>query len=837
MIYTGRQLREISFPLGGIGTGSIGLAGNGRLTDFEIFNRPNKGSVNGFSHIAVRAVTHGKCVPRVLSGDYEGCFTGQTGYNFGYGVPSTTMAGFPHFRDVEFRGEFPYAFLRFGEGDFPSDVRLKAFSPFIPLSEDDSSLPVAVFEVNITNTLSERTRFAASFSFKNPYGKDGVNRAVSTAEAGGPGVCFESALPGDDTAYGNICLACDDQGAQVQTAWYRGGWNDSITTFWNEFSSGRALSARSYPDGKSDHATVMSEFDLDAGESRSVRFVLSWYNPNCYNYWSPLKDENGRDVTWKNHYATRFESARAVSGEVLRRMDELDGRTMAFHDALFASTVDPCVLDAAASSLSVLRSATVMRLEDGSFYGFEGESEHGGSCEGTCQHVWNYAYALPFLFPRLERSMRDLEYKYSTDEHGHMEFRLKLPLGRAFTPFRACVDGQMGAVIKTYREWKLSGDTEWLRSVFPKSMSALEYAVSPFNPDGWDADADGVLEGRQHHTLDMELFGPSAWLEGFYLLALDCGRAMAEALGYADKAALYKRLYESGRKFLNEELFNGEYFCQKIDLTDKALLTRYGAENYWNDEAGEIKYQIAGGSSIDQMCAQWHADILGLSRPFDKDKTDTALRNMMKYNFMPSVRYFANPWRLFCLNDESGTLICAYPEGTEKPKIPVPYCEETMHGFEYQFAGLLIAEGFLKDGLRVVKAVRDRYDGTLRNPYNEIECGSNYARSMAAWALLPILSGFSFDLVNGYIGFDPKTDGDFRCVWSLGTAWGSYARTQSKSVIEIAEGTLALACVGIKDTQKVKKFLLDGREIPFTARENALCFERQTAQKRIELVM
>ena len=81
-------------------------------------------------------MTHGKCVPRVLSGDYEGCFTGQTGYNFGYGVPSTTMAGFPHFRDVEFRGEFPYAFLRFGEGDFPSDVRLKAFSPFIPLSED-----------------------------------------------------------------------------------------------------------------------------------------------------------------------------------------------------------------------------------------------------------------------------------------------------------------------------------------------------------------------------------------------------------------------------------------------------------------------------------------------------------------------------------------------------------------------------------------------------------------------------------------------------------------------------------------------------------------------------
>ena len=47
--YEGPRTRAISFPLGGIGTGCIGLSGTGRLVDWEIFNRPNKNGHNGFS--------------------------------------------------------------------------------------------------------------------------------------------------------------------------------------------------------------------------------------------------------------------------------------------------------------------------------------------------------------------------------------------------------------------------------------------------------------------------------------------------------------------------------------------------------------------------------------------------------------------------------------------------------------------------------------------------------------------------------------------------------------------------------------------------------------------
>ncbi|MEM3173520.1 MAG: GH116 family glycosyl-hydrolase, partial [Candidatus Bathyarchaeia archaeon] len=76
--YRGDRTREISFPIGGIGTGSIGLAGNGRLIDWEIFNRPNKGSVNGFSHFAIKAEHEGKILDaRVLNSDLPPPYTGE----------------------------------------------------------------------------------------------------------------------------------------------------------------------------------------------------------------------------------------------------------------------------------------------------------------------------------------------------------------------------------------------------------------------------------------------------------------------------------------------------------------------------------------------------------------------------------------------------------------------------------------------------------------------------------------------------------------------------------------------------------------------------------------
>lgn len=250
------------------------------------------------------------------------------------------------------------------------------------------------------------------------------------------------------------------------------------------------------------------------------------------------------------------------------------------------------------------------------------------------------------------------------------------------------------------------------------------------------------------------------------------------------------------------------------------------SESYWNNEANQIKYQIADGSSVDQMLAQWHADIIGLGEIFDREQIFSALSEMMKNNFKPNMRYVVNPWRVFSLNDEAGTLICDYPDGVEKPEIPLPYSEETMTGFEYSFAGLLCAHGKTDDGLKVVKAIRDRFDGEKRNPWNEFECGSNYARSMANFALIPILSGFEFDMPKHHIGFCPYITDKFKSIWSLADAWGVFELDGDTVKVNVYEGELCLKSLGLSFCQNISSIKIDGKAVDFTFKDGTVYFEK-----------
>ena len=802
--YTGSKTKEISFPLGGIGTGCIGLGGNGRLKDWEIFNRPAKGSMNGFSHFAVKVSKGNNLVDaRILNGDlndtsFVGQYEKKTYSGYGFGPSSFTMAGFPHFQDCTFQGEFPLAKLTFADPHFPGKVVLNAFNPLIPLNDKDSSIPAAFFEIIFQNPTNEELNYTASFTVQNPF-MQSVNHAV-----GKKGILMEQTkYQPEETGYGQLCVMTDASNTQLQQYWYRGRWFDGLETYWRNFTECEALPERNYQQpGSQDHCSLCAMLTIPPGDSKSCRFVLSWNIPNNYNYWNP-EIINGKDVTWKNYYAVLFPDAVSSAAYSLSEYNRLLKQTKAFHEALFSSTLPPQVLDAASANLSTLKGPSVLRLTDGTFYGWEGVHEEQGSCEGTTTHVWNYAYALPFLFPALERTIRDSDFQYNKDENGRMQFRMNLPLGRERFTRRACVDGQMGGIIKTYREWKLCGDDQWLRNLWPSVKQSLEYAWSEKNEDAWDRNHDGILEGRQHHTLDMELFGPSSWLQGFYLAALAAAAEMAEYL--KDPGAKeYRSLFQQGKQWTDKHLFNGSYYMQQIDLSDKNILERFGEEaiqSYWNEEAKEIKYQIGEGCEIDQVLAQWHANLCGLGEIFDAKQLKKALHSLYQNNYKFSMREYYNPCRLFCINDESGTVICDYPIGSKKPAIPVPYCQETMHGFEYALAGLMISEGMIEEGLTIISAVRDRYQGDNRNPWNEIECGSNYARSMASWAFLPIFSGFHFDMVKKEIGFAPVLPGDFQCLWSVDSAWGTISINKEGAKLTLLGGQLTLNNLSLPFTQ------------------------------------
>ncbi len=834
MIYTKEKLKEISFPLGGIGTGSIGIAGNGSLIDFEIYNRPNKNSINGCTFFAVKAeYPDGHRIVKILQGDVTknliGFARGPRHIGFGEGCASDTMCAYPHFEDVTFDGRFPIATLTFRDKNFPGDVILTAWNPMIPLDSENSSLPAAFFDITLKNAEKD-VKYAIYFSVTNPFART-ENKIVSDDENAAIMLRFadESA---DSTEYGDLTVATDAKDAIAQEYWYRGEWRDSVSTFWYEMTKGELRDRHYDAPHRADRCTLGAPIT----EDEKTRFVLAWNVPNNYNYWWRCKDENDKDVTWKNYYATRFENSRASAVYALENYAPLLEKTMLFRDTLHLSTLDPAVIDAISSTMSVLKSPTVLRLENGAFYGWEGVHTNIGSCEGTCTHVWSYAYALCFLFPDLERSLRETEFQQDVEENGKMGFRTLLPLGRGVSRTRACVDGSMLTVVKTLREWKISGDDAWLKKHWETVQKILAYAWSEENPDEWDLDRDGVLEGRQHHTLDMEMFGPSSWLEGLYLAALSAAAEMADYLGEKEKAADYRALFAKGYAYTKENLFNGKYFIQKVDLTNKAYTEHYNCPNYWNEEKGQLKYQIADGSEIDQMLGQWHANLLGLGNIFDKEQRQIALASMIQNNFKPSLREFANMWRVFAMNDEGGTVICDYPEGAEKPVIPIPYCEECMTGFEYAFAGLLISEGYIEEGLAAVRAIRDRYDGEKRNPWNEIECGNNYARAMASFALLPIFSGFTFDLPKKTIGFAPIVEGDFSAFWSLGTGWGNFEKNGAQTMISILDGSLTLSSVTLGGAKEIWAVHIDGKPVAFTVDGDKISFAETTITESIVFV-
>jgi hypothetical protein len=269
-----------------------------------------------------------------------------------------------------------------------------------------------------------------------------------------------------------------------------------------------------------------------------------------------------------------------------------------------------------------------------------------------------------------------------------------------------------------------------------------------------------------------------------------------------------------------------------VDLKDKALIESYEDNNtnvgtsvlnaYWNAEAEEMKCQIGGGCEIDQVIAQWHANLCGLGEIFDKAQVKSALKAIHKYNYKPSLRDVFNPCRVYGLNDEAGALICEWPEGVYKPFSPLPYAEETQHGYEYEAAICMIQEGLEKEGLDIVRGIRNRYTGENRNPWNEMECGSNYARSMASFSLLPAYSGFSFDMTKGEIGFNPIRPGAY--FWSLDKAWGVYEEGAKTARLRVLYGVQGLRRICLARLRP-ETLSLEGKALPFHAEGAALILE------------
>jgi hypothetical protein len=407
--------------------------------------------------------------------------------------------------------------------------------------------------------------------------------------------------------------------------------------------------------------------------------------------------------------------------------------------------------------------------------------------------VWNYEHATAFLFGSLARSMREVEFLHTTRDDGHMSFRAFLPLSRATEHGIAAADGQMGCLMKLYREWQLNGDDQWLVRLWPRAKRALEFC---WIEGGWDADRDGVMEGCQHNTMDVEYFGPNPQMQGWYLGALRAAEEMARHLGDADFASHCHSLFEQGSRWMDDHLWNGEYYEQDIRPPRNAsniaagLRHKDGANNLEDPEL-----QLGSGCLVDQLVGQYTAHVCGLGYLHDQARVQGTLNSILRYNYRPNLWNHFNHMRTFALGDEAALLMASYPKG-RRPDRPFPYYNEVMTGFEYTAAVHMLYEGAIEEGLKVIQSIRQRYDGRKRNPFNEAECGHHYARAMASWAAVLALTGFHYSAVTQTLECK-ATDRPSNSFWSTGNAWGNLQQTPgsqtSKVTLTVLGGEIVLS--------------------------------------------
>jgi uncharacterized protein (DUF608 family) len=806
--FTGRHLTAIGFPLGGVCAGSISLGGRGQLRDWEIFNRPDKGNGPSYAFPSIWVQSgNRKPIARVLESRLQPPFTGSSG------LGSNNAPGLTRLASATFTGEFPLARVEFADSTLPVKVSLEAFSPFIPHEPDESGLPVALLRYRVTNPGAAPAKVSIAWSIENPTGHPGnkdarVNEYRSSGQLAGL-YMSNPELPANDALKGSFVLAALDSASAKLTylrGWERSRWWNSPMFFWDDFSADGELGPESKDPGPVGALSIGRT--IAPGAHADFTFLLAWHFPNrtprrCG--WSSAPGDE--DVLIGNHYTTRFPDAWAAAQYAAAQLPALEPKTRRFAAALRESTIPGAIKDAAGANLSTLVTQVCFRTADGEFHAFEGADDHSGCCYGSCAHVWNYETASAHIFPSFARSLRGSAFGYQMDSNGGIRFRERLPHnGESF--YYAAADGQMGQIMHAYLDWQLSGDIAWLRGMWPHIKKAIEFA---WIPGGWDANKDGVLEGVQHNTYDVEFYGPNPQCGIFYLGALRAGEEMARAVGDNASAAEYRALFDRGSQWIDANLFNGEFYIQKIQGLPKDKIAPHLTSDMGSANTENPEYQVGGGCLLDQLIGQYLADVAGLGPLLSTANIRKTLESIWRYNYKRTLEGHVSLQRTYVVNGEPALMVCDYAKA-ERPHVPFPYYAESWTGLEYLAAAQLLFAGMTREGVEAVHNVRARYDGERRNPWNEPECGHHYARAMSSWSTLLAASGFRYR--GGDQAVTIHAAPGFRCFWSTATGWGTFRVTAAGAVLHVDHGTLAVRTATVNGRKSTPNATIEeGKEL------------------------
>lgn len=816
--YTGEYTSRIAFPIGGLGTGMFCVEGSGAISNMnirhktEMLNEPTM-----FAGLYLKGVDNGSIVVEGQVPDWKKF--GQPQSTKGYGG----TWGLPRFKDCDFEVKFPFAKLRMSDDELKMDVTMKVWNPFIPTDENNSGLSVAGFEYTFKNKYAKEVEAIFSYNSKNFVDIRNGGASIRPIENG-----FIISQKGTETQpfhQADFVIFTDEPETKVNYCWFRGWSFDSFTMCWNEMSSGVI---KENPANMADApgASLYVPFRLQPGESKTIRLYMAWYVPFSLVREGlepiddvdvpivPVVNERGEPAgyidtsiqlsdKYRPWYSSRFANIEEVADYWMKNYNTLKEKTELFTDAFYATTLPAEVVEAVAANLTILKSPTIFRQYDGRMWNWEGCGNEYGSCYGSCTHVWNYAQAIPHLFPKMERTLRETEFFVSQAKNGHQAFRSALPIRPIRHNFHAAADGQLGGIMKVYRDWHIYGNDEWLKLIYSYVQNSLDYCINT-----WDPKRKGVIEEPHHNTYDIEFWGPSGMINSYYTGALQAFVAMGEHL--EKDMTEYRELLDKSIDYMENQLYDGEYFIQNIRWKElqasdptkvQSVNSNYSKEGLDLLEKEGPKYQYGKGCLSDGVVGAWLSLVCGLDEAIDRKKILSHLLSVHKYNLKRNLRKHVNPQRsTFALGDEGGLLLCSWPKGG-KLQLPFVYSNEVWTGIEYQVASHLMFEGEVEKGLDIVRTCRDRYDGRVRNPFNEYECGAWYARAMSSYAMLQALTGIQYDAVDSTLYIDSRIGDDFTSFLSTETGFGNVGLKDGKPFIEVKYGKIDVKKCFVSDIE------------------------------------
>ena len=238
-----------------------------------------------------------------------------------------------------------------------------------------------------------------------------------------------------------------------------------------------------------------------------------------------------------------------------------------------------------------------------------------------------------------------------------------------------------------------------------------------------DSSGTGVITCAQPSTYDCALYGANTFITSLYLTALAAAEKMAILQGDTTNAILYADRYALGTANLDTLCFtNGQWYTQVVDPANP--------------------YNIVGDSTfMDSLGGQWWAWLLGLGPILPSAHVSSTISSIMTANWVESFNPAAQSPRQFFDERDSGMFIARWGADSPPANALLYTSEAAWSGLVYPYAGLCFLYGQQDNGMQILTATRNSYDGTRRTPYNEIECGDHYSRPMAGFALFEIASG------------------------------------------------------------------------------------------------